>query len=85
MLISVWRRFQRWRFNRDVSNFVYMSAETMLTMAADRLGRELTKQERDDLPAIYGKWLVEEGETRLNMLLDRPVRTLHLFCSHMWP
>lgn len=83
-LIAWWTCFVEWRRQRAVAHFLSDSNDAMLVLAAERLGRELSDAEHEDLPRLYVQWL-DADDARLLALSDRPVRTIHLFLSELWP
>jgi len=76
-----WRRYERWRFEREVQKLINVSADVMLEAAADRWQVDaIAPDVRLALVREYAAWLTAD-DSRLAALLAEPVRTLHLFLS----
>lgn len=83
--MNYWQRFRAWRCERLMRRLVYTSAETMLVLAARRLGRKLSAAEAEDLPRWYGAWLCADNARILALVHERPTRVIHLFLSELLP
>lgn len=70
----------RWRRSRREAEFIKLALQCLYDAAEDRLRLPLDDAGRLQLTLDFLKWL-ESDTARIDMLLDSPVRTLHLFLS----
>lgn len=77
---ALWRQFQEWRTNRMVTKFIVKAAVFMLEEASRRLHGPLSREEVHEMLTSFNDWLCADI-ARIDALVDRPTRTVHLFLS----
>lgn len=75
-------RFRAWRRRRLEQRLCKSAVLAVLSLAEQRLGRELTQDENSMLAWRFAKWM-EDEPSRVTHLLDAPTRTLQLFLSEV--